>query len=135
METTGTPVPYVEGTLERGSLATAEIGRRLVSKNAVVGKAHRLDLPSSPVAHSAGHGYARPPRPSRSARRSDAARRWRAFGAESGFVGAGRPAPQPSAPRLQPVPDHRATAGYYLLLADRRAGTGALRFCDRVVAG
>jgi GcrA cell cycle regulator len=29
--------------------STAEIGRRLgVSKNAVVGKAHRLDLPSRP---------------------------------------------------------------------------------------
>ena len=32
-------------------LSTAEIGRRLgVSKNAVVGKAHRLDLPARPTA-------------------------------------------------------------------------------------
>jgi len=43
--------------------STAEIGRRLgVSKNAVVGKAHRLDLPgrSSPI--RVGSGKPRPPR-------------------------------------------------------------------------
>ena len=33
-------------------LSTAEIGRRMgVSKNAVVGKAHRLNLPSRPSPH------------------------------------------------------------------------------------
>ncbi len=36
-------------TLWDEGLSTAEIGRRLgVSKNAVVGKAHRLDLPARP---------------------------------------------------------------------------------------
>ena len=43
--------------------STAEIGRRLgVSKNAVVGKAHRLDLPGRPSPISAGSGKPRPPR-------------------------------------------------------------------------
>ena len=45
--------------------STAEIGRRLgVSKNAVVGKAHRLDLPArpSPIGR-AGPSGPRPPRP------------------------------------------------------------------------
>jgi GcrA cell cycle regulator len=44
--------------------STAEIGRRLgVSKNAVVGKAHRLDLPArpSPIRRD-GPGEGRPPR-------------------------------------------------------------------------
>lgn len=44
--------------------STAEIGRRLgVSKNAVVGKAHRLDLPArpSPIRRD-GSGEGRPPR-------------------------------------------------------------------------
>lgn len=37
------------GQLWREGLSTAEIGRRLgISKNAVVGKAHRLNLPSRP---------------------------------------------------------------------------------------
>ncbi len=48
-------------------LSTAEIGRRLgLSKNAVVGKAHRLDLPARPSPIRAGSGNApsrpRPPR-------------------------------------------------------------------------
>ncbi|HEY5299855.1 MAG TPA: GcrA family cell cycle regulator, partial [Acetobacteraceae bacterium] len=44
--------------------STAEIGRRLaVSKNAVVGKAHRLDLTArpSPIRPSAGGPRPRPP--------------------------------------------------------------------------
>jgi len=52
--------------------STAEIGRRLgISKNAVVGKAHRLDLPSrpSPIRRDASRpsGERRPPAPRRSA--------------------------------------------------------------------
>lgn len=46
--------------------STAEIGRRLnVSKNAVVGKAHRLDLPPrpSPIRRGVVSAARRPPRP------------------------------------------------------------------------
>lgn len=50
--------------------STAEIGRRLsISKNAVVGKAHRLNLPSrpSPIRRDAeGRSSPRPPAPRRS---------------------------------------------------------------------
>jgi GcrA cell cycle regulator len=50
-------------------LSTAEIGRRLnISKNAVVGKAHRLNLPPrpSPIRRTDGAGApARPPAPRR----------------------------------------------------------------------
>jgi GcrA cell cycle regulator len=49
--------------------STAEIGRRMsVSKNAVVGKAHRLNLPArpSPIRRDAsGNGPSRPPAPRR----------------------------------------------------------------------
>jgi GcrA cell cycle regulator len=49
-------------------LSTAEIGRRLgVSKNAVVGKAHRLDLPArpSPIRRDGGGGTPRRSAPRR----------------------------------------------------------------------
>jgi GcrA cell cycle regulator len=48
--------------------STAEIGRRMsVSKNAVVGKAHRLNLPArpSPIRRDASGASARPPTPRR----------------------------------------------------------------------
>ena len=44
--------------------STAEIGRRLgLSKNAVVGKAHRLELPARPSPIRRGTGIPRPKRP------------------------------------------------------------------------
>lgn len=49
-------------------LSTAEIGRRInVSKNAVVGKAHRLDLPArpSPIRRDGPRPPSRPPAPRR----------------------------------------------------------------------
>ena len=49
-------------------LSTAEIGRRLnISKNAVVGKAHRLNLPArpSPIRRGEGHVSPRPAAPRR----------------------------------------------------------------------
>ena len=49
-------------------LSTAEIGRRInVSKNAVVGKAHRLDLPArpSPIRRDGPRLTSRPPAPRR----------------------------------------------------------------------
>ena len=48
--------------------STAEIGRRMgISKNAVVGKAHRLSLPSrpSPIRREPGGRASRPPQPRR----------------------------------------------------------------------
>ncbi len=48
--------------------STAEIGRRMgISKNAVVGKAHRLSLPSrpSPIRREPGGRGSRPPQPRR----------------------------------------------------------------------
>ncbi|MGE4482353.1 GcrA family cell cycle regulator [Acidocella sp.] len=49
-------------------LSTAEIGRRLnISKNAVVGKAHRLSLPArpSPIRRTTGEATPRPTTPKR----------------------------------------------------------------------
>ena len=55
-------------TLWAEGLSTAEIGRRLsISKNAVVGKAHRLSLPPrpSPIRRMEGQSAARPSTPKR----------------------------------------------------------------------
>ncbi len=55
-------------TLWDEGLSTAEIGRRLgVTKNAIVGKAHRLDLPArpSPIRRDGSGGAPRRPRPPR----------------------------------------------------------------------
>jgi GcrA cell cycle regulator len=55
-------------TLWAEGLSTAEIGRRMnVSKNAVVGKAHRLNLPArpSPIRRDASGAAPRPPVPRR----------------------------------------------------------------------
>jgi GcrA cell cycle regulator len=50
-------------TLWADGLSTAEIGRRLnISKNAVVGKAHRLNLPPRPSPIRRGEGSAASPR-------------------------------------------------------------------------
>jgi GcrA cell cycle regulator len=52
-------------TLWAEGLSTAEIGRRLnISKNAVVGKAHRLNLPPRPSPIRRHEGEAGAPRPS-----------------------------------------------------------------------
>jgi GcrA cell cycle regulator len=65
MEWTEDTIVRLRGLWAEGH-STAEIGRRLgVSKNAVVGKAHRLDLPArpSPIRRDGGEGIAmrRPP--------------------------------------------------------------------------
>jgi len=64
MEWSEETIVHLRGLWADG-LSTAEIGRRLgVSKNAVVGKAHRLDLPArpSPIRRD-GPGPAQPRRP------------------------------------------------------------------------
>jgi GcrA cell cycle regulator len=83
--------------------STAEIGRRLgVSKNAVVGKAHRLDLPArpSPIRRD-GAGEGRP-------RRRPAARRVAGPTlpplSSTGLASVPGPVMMPSAPSLSPRP-------------------------------
>jgi GcrA cell cycle regulator len=87
--------------------STAEIGRRLgVSKNAVVGKAHRLDLPArpSPIRRD-GSGGPRPPR--RSAARRVAGPTLPPL-SSTGLIGVSgqvvMPIATPLAPRSTPVP-------------------------------
>jgi GcrA cell cycle regulator len=89
--------------------STAEIGRRLgVSKNAVVGKAHRLDLPArpSPIRRD-GSGEGRPPR--RSTPRRVAGPTLPPLSSTSliGVSGQVTPNPPPLAPRPAPVPPPR----------------------------
>jgi GcrA cell cycle regulator len=91
--------------------STAEIGRRLgVSKNAVVGKAHRLDLPArpSPIRRD-GSGEGRPAR--RATPRRVAGPTLPPL-SSSGLIGVSAPAmmasASPLAPRPTPVPPPRA---------------------------
>jgi len=82
-------------------LSTAEIGRRLnISKNAVVGKAHRLNLPPRPSPIRRGEGDGAPARP---------ALPRRAMGPTLPPLAAaiGAPALRPIAP--QPKQSYRAT--------------------------
>lgn len=75
--------------------STAEIGRRLgVSKNAVVGKAHRLDLPArpSPIRRDGNGGAPRRPAPRRIAGPT-----------LPPLSSTAMPAPTPSAPPPRPV--------------------------------
>jgi GcrA cell cycle regulator len=91
--------------------STAEIGRRLgVSKNAVVGKAHRLDLPARPSPiRRGGSGEGRTPR--RSASRRIAGPTLPPL-SSTGLVAMAGPAMAPGAPpqvvRPTPAPPPRA---------------------------
>jgi GcrA cell cycle regulator len=95
-----TDAPWNDETISRlralwdEGLSTAEIGRRLgTTKNAVVGKAHRLDLPQRPTPiRRAGSGKPRPPPRPRAPRLSDLAP-----------LGCLKPAPA-AAPRRPPAP-------------------------------
>lgn len=140
--------------------STAEIGRRLgVSKNAVVGKAHRLDLPArpSPIRREGE----RPPPRSSSPRRiagptlpplSSASLGGTSLSSGGALGGAGGtiaaavvlpprpPAPMASRPALQPArvaltapPPRPVRPCHHLLLADRRAGHAQLPLLRRRV--
>jgi GcrA cell cycle regulator len=90
MEWNDTVIAELRGLWSEG-LSTAEIGRRLgISKNAVVGKAHRLDLSPrpSPIRRQERDPAAPPPTP-------------RAVGPTL--------APLPSRPAPEPMPSPRAT--------------------------
>lgn len=65
MEWTEETVTRLRALWDEGH-STAEIGRRLaISKNSVIGKAHRLDLPARPSPIRREPGAPRPPRPPR----------------------------------------------------------------------
>ncbi|HZF75163.1 MAG TPA: GcrA family cell cycle regulator [Acetobacteraceae bacterium] len=83
MDWTAEAIDRLRGLWAEGH-STAEIGRRMgISKNAVVGKAHRLNLPArpSPIRREPAEGQARMPRSA-----------------------AARPAARPAVPRPSPVP-------------------------------
>ncbi|HET6183330.1 MAG TPA: GcrA family cell cycle regulator [Acetobacteraceae bacterium] len=118
--------------------STAEIGRRLgMSKNAVVGKAHRLDLaprpspirplPEGARPRPAPRRVAGPTLPPLASTRAPAT----AYAAPAlRAIPSPRPAPAPAAPRLQPVaprPYGRVITCCWPL---GEPGTKEFRFCD-----
>ncbi len=126
--------------------STAEIGRRLgVSKNAVVGKAHRLDLPArpSPIRRDGSGAAPRtrsprrvagptlPPLVSTHAGGSTQAPRAAALQARpvAAQLAAPRPTPVAPAPRMQvaPRPFARTVACCWPI---GEPGTKSFRFCD-----
>ena len=104
--------------------ATAEIGRRMgISKNAVVGKAHRLDLPGreSPIRRGlAGPAAPRQPRPSRAARPT--------LPALPSVVA--RPAPAPALPSPPPERRRYGPPGQPCCWPLGEPGTPGFRFCE-----
>ena len=126
--------------------STAEIGRRLgVSKNAVVGKAHRLDLPArpSPIRRDGAASHARPsprrvagptlpPLPSATQRpfpQPAARNEGRLEMVRAARAPAASPSPAPAAPRAPVVtrPFARTVACCWPI---GEPGTKAFRFCD-----
>jgi GcrA cell cycle regulator len=102
-------------------LSTAEIGRRMgISKNAVVGKAHRLDLPARPSPIRRGEGAPAAPRAPR-----------RVSGPTlpplaTSVAVAVKPAPQPRPP-VQPAP--RPQSVLRPVAATRPAAAGRITAC------
>ncbi len=118
--------------------STAEIGRRLgVSKNAVVGKAHRLDLPArpSPIRHAPEGAPRRAPAPRRvagptlpplaSTRTTGPAAIMPTM--RQAVPAAPKPAP---APRLQAVAPPRYGRVITCCWPIGEPGTRSFRFCD-----
>ena len=112
-------------------LSTAEIGRRMgITKNAVVGKAHRLNLPArpSPILRTPGEK-----KPRRAAAR-------RVTGPTLPLLNAAAPSPVPFRPTvvLRPVPASRGrpagsrpAAGRLASPASRTSASAATRPCRR----
>ena len=126
--------------------STAEIGRRLgVSKNAVVGKAHRLDLPArpSPIRRDGNGGAPRQPAPRRVAGPTLPPLSSTTLPAVEAVAPPPRPiavapqraAPAVPAPRIQtaPRPFARTVACCWPI---GEPGTPSFSFCDaRAIAG
>jgi len=118
--------------------STAEIGRRLgISKNAVVGKAHRLDLPARPSPIRRDGGAPRPKRPS--VRRPPVAgptlpplASTRSPAPASAAVPRQTPAPPavPPPPRLQPVAPRPYGRVITCCWPIGEPGSSSFRFCD-----
>ncbi len=120
--------------------STAEIGRRLgVSKNAVVGKAHRLDLPARPSPIRRDGGGA--PRPKRASVRRPpvagptlpplASTRAPAPAPAAALRPLAPPAPYVApAPRLQPVAPRPYGRVITCCWPIGEPGTSSFRFCD-----
>lgn len=121
-------------------LSTAEIGRRLnVSKNSVIGQAHRLDLPKRPypIKYSDGQTPRRissPPPPRLPARLSNMAylQQTSTVDETKPEVGAGVPTPIPAMPpgAVTPsarMPSYRITECCWPI---GDPGTSHFRFCD-----
>jgi GcrA cell cycle regulator len=124
-------------------LSTAEIGRRLgVSKNAVVGKAHRLDLPArpSPIRRDGGGGAPRRSAPRRVAGPtlpplSSTATMAPAPGGEVAVVARAptvipRPVHVPAPPRLAPPAPRPYGRIVTCCWPIGEPGTRSFRFCD-----
>lgn len=118
--------------------STAEIGRRLgISKNAVVGKAHRLDLPARPSPIRRDGGTPRPKRPS--VRRPPVAGpTLPPLASTRSPAPAMSPVPRQSqttpvvtpAPRLQPVAPRPYGRVITCCWPIGEPGTSSFRFCD-----
>ncbi len=116
--------------------STAEIGRRMnVSKNAVVGKAHRLNLPArpSPIRRDVEGAATRPPAPRRVTGPTLPPLPQREAPVQAV---APRPAPAPraEAPAARPVPVRPSTYRPQRLVTCcwpiGEPGTKSFRFCD-----
>ncbi len=141
MRTSGEGPPWTDNTVARlrqlwaEGHSTAEIGRRLgVSKNAVVGKAHRLDLSGrqSPIEPTGLGGPSSPPRRSPVPKLIDIMPLKTCTPASSGPAAWTRPCPTPA---KRPSPERRLFAPVGCKpccwpLGD--PGTAAFRFCDQM---
>lgn len=114
MEWTDELIARLKELWEQG-LSTAEIGRQLsITKNAVVGKAHRLGLPPrpSPIRNkAAAEGTSKPPRTRASrVRKTDETPAEDAVEGETSAVAGEAPA-QPAEKKASPAKTARAAAG------------------------
>ncbi|HTR17617.1 MAG TPA: GcrA family cell cycle regulator [Acetobacteraceae bacterium] len=141
MEWTEELIARLRGLWDEGH-STAEIGRRMgISKNAVVGKAHRLSLPArpSPIKRDAASGQAAPA-PAR--RISGPTLPCLAAAEETPPVApvvtipAATPSPRP-APVLRAVPPapRPAPRAATCCWPIGEPGTPSFRFCDQAAAG
>jgi GcrA cell cycle regulator len=120
-------------------LSTAEIGRRLgVSKNAVVGKAHRLDLPArpSPIRRDGSGGAPRRTTPRRVAGPTlpplSSTASLAAAGGGSSILApmAPKPIPAPPPARIVPAPPRPYGRIVTCCWPLGEPGTRSFRFCD-----